>query len=112
MTNKKPKSNLLKPSESVSPQKTYTRENIYSVSEDKSIKTINETKNLRGKRTSISCFQDTKNRLQALLTILDTKNVDDVLEKLINSYTDLMSLEEQNEFRLICKSLDKKINKN
>lgn len=64
--------------------------------------------NSRGKRSSISCFQDTKNKLQALNTILMTKNVDEVIEKMIDSYLDVMSEEEVKEFRLIVKSLDKR----
>lgn len=39
---------------------------------------------------------------------MDTKNVDEVVENLIDSYTELMSDEELNEFRLIRKSLDKR----
>ncbi|MFW3654636.1 DUF5388 domain-containing protein [Vagococcus fluvialis] len=109
MTNKK-KSNLLKPSTPAQPTQTYTRQNIYSVSdtEEKKAPVIPEVKSGRGKRTSISCFQDTKNSLQALITIMDTKNVDEVVENLIDSYTELMSDEELNEFRLIRKSLDKR----
>lgn len=109
MTNKK-KSNLLKPSTPAQPAQTYTRQNIYSVTDTESVaKTPTpEIKLGRGKRTSISCFQDTKNSLQALITIMDTKNVDEVVENLIDSYTELMSDEELNEFRLIRKSLDKR----
>lgn len=109
MTNKR-KSNLLKPSTPAQPTQTYTRQNIYSVTDTEPTVKINtpELKMGRGKRTSISCFQDTKNSLQALITIMDTKNVDEVVEKLIDSYTDLMSEEERNEFRLIRKSLDKR----
>ncbi|WP_367618561.1 DUF5388 domain-containing protein [Vagococcus intermedius] len=54
------------------------------------------------------CFQDTKNRLQSLITMMDAKNVDEVVERLIDSYSELMSDEELNEFRFICKSLDKR----
>lgn len=109
MTSKK-KSNLLKPSTPAQPAKTYTRQNIYSVenSDLQPTKAIPEVKSSRGKRTSISCFQDTKNSLQALITIMDKKNVDEVVESLIDSYKDLMSDEELNEFRLIRKSLDKR----
>lgn len=108
MTNKR-KSNLLKPSTPAQPTQTYTRENIYSVADtEPKVSTTPEMKNSRGKRTSISCFQDTKNSLQALITIMDKKNVDEVVENLIDAYTELMSDEELNEFRLIRKSLDKR----
>ena len=111
MTNKK-KSNLLRPSTPAQPSQTYTRKNIYSVTDTEEKSSIPAPtpgpKGGRGKRTSISCFQDTKNSLQALITIMETKNVDEVIEKLIDSYTDLMSDEERNEFRLIRKSLDKR----
>ncbi|MDT2844646.1 DUF5388 domain-containing protein [Vagococcus lutrae] len=70
--------------------------------------TDNVEETSRGKRSSISCFQDTKNKLQALNTILMTKNVDEVIEKMIDSYLDVMSEEEVKEFRLIVKSLDKR----
>ena len=39
---------------------------------------------------------------------MDKKNVDEVVENLIDSYAELMSDEELNEFRLIRKSLDKR----
>ncbi|WP_367618684.1 hypothetical protein [Vagococcus intermedius] len=39
---------------------------------------------------------------------MDAKNVDEVVERLIDSYSELMSDEELNEFRFICKSLDKR----
>ncbi|UUV99917.1 DUF5388 domain-containing protein [Vagococcus luciliae] len=111
MTNRK-KSNLLQPSSPATPNQTYTRENIYSVNEntqsEKLKKTMMDSKNSRGKRTSVSCFQDTKNSLQALITIMDTKNIDEVIENLIDSYTEVLSDEELNEFRLIRKSLDKR----
>lgn len=111
MTNRK-KSNLLKPSSPAKPAQTYTRENIYSIKEniqtEKLKKSGKDSKNIRGKRTSVSCFQDTKNSLQALITIMDTKNMDEVIEKLIDSYTEVLSDEELNEFRLITKSLDKR----
>ena len=109
MMNKK-KSNLLKPSTPAQPTQTYTRQNIYSVknSDTNAVQAIPEVKLGRGKRTSISCFQDTKNSLQALITIMDKKNVDEVVENLIDSYAELMSNEELNEFRLIRKSLDKR----
>ena len=109
MTNKK-KSNLLKPSTPAQPAQTYTRQNIYSVenSDTQMAKVASGIKTGRGKRTSISCFQDTKNSLQALITMMDKKNVDEVVETLIDSYADLMSDEELNEFRLIRKSLNKR----
>lgn len=109
MTNKK-KSNLLKPSMPAQPAQTYTRQNIYSVANSDALptKVLPEAKSVRGKRTSISCFQDTKNSLQALITIMDKKNVDEVVESLVDAYKDLMSDEELNEFRLIRKSLDKR----
>ena len=61
MTNKK-KSNLLKPSTPAQPAQTYTRQNIYSVANSDALptKVLPEAKSVRGKRTSISCFQDTK----------------------------------------------------
>lgn len=109
MTTKK-KSNLLKPSKPAQPDNTYSRDKIYSVMDEVAPATPSATKikNSRGKRTSISCFQDTKNRLQSLITMMDAKNVDEVVERLIDSYSELMSDEELNEFRLICKSLDKR----
>ena len=39
---------------------------------------------------------------------MDKKNVDEVVESLVDAYKDLMSDEELNEFRLIRKSLDKR----
>lgn len=109
MENKK-KSNLLKPSPLDKLGQTYTRQNIYSIAEleNKTARVSLEPKLARGKRTSISCFQDTKNSLQALITIMGSKNVDEVVGKLIDSYTQLLSDEELNEFRLIQKSLDKR----
>lgn len=106
MTNKK-KSNLLNPSKPAQPTETYGRDKIYAVTNDVEKQPV-VIKNSRGKRTSISCFQDTKNRLQSLITMMDAKNVDEVVERLIDSYTGVMSDEELNEFRLICKSLDKR----
>ncbi|MGX7015004.1 DUF5388 domain-containing protein [Vagococcus silagei] len=109
MTTNKPKSNLLNPSTPAQPTQTYNREKIYSVSEPE-IKNdkVASQKSPRGKRTSISCFQDTKNSLQALITIMDTKSVDEVVENLVDSYLDLLSEEEAYEYRLIRKSLDKR----
>lgn len=107
MTENKTKktSNLLEPSKTVIPEKTFSRSNIYTVADKPKKKS---DKISRGKRSSISCFQDTKNKLQALNTILMTKNVDEVIEKMIDSYLDVMSEEEVKEFRLIVKSLDKR----
>lgn len=108
MNNNK-KSNLLKPSSPAQPKATFAREKIYSVSNiDETNTTEKKIQLNRGKRTSISCFQDTKNRLQALITIMNTKNVDEVLEKLIDSHTEMMSEEELTEFKLIYRSLDKR----
>lgn len=104
-TDNKNKKHLLEPSETVTPEKTFARNSIYTIA-DKPTKKV--PKNSRGKRSSISCFQDTKNKLQALNTILMTKNVDEVIEKMIDSYLDVMSEEEVKEFRLIVKSLDKR----
>lgn len=102
---KKQKSNLLKSSSPATPTNTYQRSNIYTVSD---VDAVEVPKNTRGKRTSVSCFQDTKNKLHSLITIMDTKNVDEVIDKLIDSYLEVMSDEEVNEFRLIAKSLDKR----
>lgn len=104
------KSNLLNRSNPVEPNTTYNRSNLYSVAADnvkKPAKKI-ESEAKRGKRTSVSCFQDTKNKLQSLITIMNTKNVDDVIDKLIDSYLEVMSDDETNEFRLITKSLNKR----
>lgn len=101
----KKKSNLLSRTNSAQPEVSFDRNKIYSVTE-KTIANNNESN--KGKRTSLSVFQDTKNMIQAIITLSDARNADDVINMLINNYIDIMSEEEINEFKRMKKTLDNK----
>lgn len=100
----KKKTNLLDKSKPVKPAETFDRSNLYSVPKvEKEVKVASK----KGKRSSVSCFQDTKNKLHALMTITDTKNVDDMIELLISNYQDVMTDDELTSFNFMVKTMNK-----
>ncbi|MBS9336748.1 replication and copy control-associated protein [Fructobacillus papyrifericola] len=96
---------LIQRSDNISPETTFQRDSLFSVSENTNKR---KSKPLKEKQTTIRVSETSANEIRSLAILLDMKNANDVVTSLIDYYEAQFNVDEESELKQIKKIINHK----